>query len=196
MALLRVVPILLAMSASSVIAAEMANGIFLVAKHEMKDPRFKETVLLVTQPPQTGPFGVIINRPLNHPLSEVFPEQPKLKDRKAVLYFGGPVSSQGVMFLVRTSTPPERAVHVLKDVYFTGDREWIEALFKRPDPLRGLRAFAGYSGWGPGQLQNELQRGDWYVLPADANTIFDKDPARIWPDLIQRATARPTSSMR
>jgi putative transcriptional regulator len=199
-AAIRVATVLVMMSAPGVMAAEMmaadmANGIFLVAKHEMKDPRFREAVLLVTQPRLSGPFGVIINRPLKHPLSEVFPEQPGLKARKEVLYFGGPVSSQGIMFLVRTSTPPDRALHVLKDVYFTGDKEWIEALFRRPDPLRGLRAFAGYSGWGPGQLQNELRRGDWYVLPADANTIFEKDPARIWPDLIKRASARPTGAV-
>jgi putative transcriptional regulator len=58
--------------------------------------------------------------------------------------------------------------------------------------LKVLYTYAGYSGWGQGQLQNEMQRGDWYVLPADAETIFEKDVSRIWPDLVQRASARPT----
>jgi putative AlgH/UPF0301 family transcriptional regulator len=88
------------------------------------------------------------------------------------------------VFLVRTSKPPARAVHVLKDVYFTGDTEWIETLLQRHDPTRGMRVYAGYSGWGQGQLENEMQRGDWYVLPADAETIFEKDVSRIWPDLV------------
>lgn len=170
----------------------MANGIFLVAKHEMKDPRFRETVILVTQPPEGGPFGVIVNRPLTHLLSEVFPKQAALKGTKDVVFRGGPVAPENVLFLVRTSEPPARAVHVLKDVYFVGDADWIDALFKRPDPTRGVRVFAGYSGWGPGQLQNEMERGDWYVLPADTETIFEKDVARIWPDLVERASARPT----
>lgn len=175
------------------VGAEMvANGIFLIAKREMRDPRFQQTVVLVTQPPQGGPFGVIINRPLDHPLAEVFPDQAPMKGRKDVLYFGGPVGRDGLMFLVRTSKPPAHAVHVLKDVYFTGDVKWIETLLKRPAPTQGLRVFAGYSGWGPGQLQNEIQRGDWHVLPADATTIFEKDPARIWPELIKRATSHQT----
>jgi hypothetical protein len=87
-------------------------------------------------------------------------------------------------------------MRVLKDVYFTSDKDWIEALLKKPDPARGLRVYAGYSGWGLGQLQNEMKRGDWYVLPADADTIFDKDVSRIWPDLVQRASARPTALIR
>jgi putative transcriptional regulator len=173
-------------------AADLANGIFLVAKREMRDPRFQETVVLVTQPPQGGPFGVIVNRPLPRLLSEVFTQHPALKGRKDVLFRGGPVAPDSPIFLVRTSQPPTRSVHVLPDVYFVGDADWIDALLKRPDPTRGVRVFAGYSGWAVGQLQNEMQRGDWYVLPADAETIFEKDVARIWPDLVQRASARPT----
>jgi putative transcriptional regulator len=109
-----------------------------------------------------------------------------------MLFRGGPVKPDGLVFLVRTSKPSARAIHVLKDVYFTGDKDWIETLLQRSDPTRGLRVYAGYSGWGPGQLQNEMQRGDWYVLPADAETIFERDVSRIWPDLVRRASARPT----
>jgi putative transcriptional regulator len=173
-------------------AETAANGIFLIAKRDMRDPRFQQTVVLVTQPARGSPFGVIINRPLDHPLSEVFPEQATLKGKKDLLYFGGPVAREGLVFLVRSAAPPGRAVQVLNDVYFTGDVNSIEALLKRRDATRGLRVYAGYSGWGPGQLQNEIQRGDWHVLPADAETIFDKDPARIWPELIQRVTAHQT----
>jgi putative transcriptional regulator len=168
-------------------AETVANGIFLIAKREMKDPRFQQTVVLITQPPQGGPFGVIINRPLDHLLSEVFPDQSTLKGRKERLFYGGPVAREGLMFLVRSPKAPGRAVHVLKDVYFTGDVASIEAFLKRPDPARNLRVFSGYAGWGPGQLQNEIDRGDWHVLPADVETLFDKDPARVWPELILRA---------
>src|SRR5262245_24455230 len=181
----------LATAPAEAMAADVANGIFLIARHDMKDPRFKETVLLVTQPPEGGPFGVIVNRPLPRLLSEVFPNQPALKGRKDVLFVGGPVSPDRVLFLVRTAKPPERAVHVLKNVYFTMDGAWVDELLQRTSPARVLRVFAGYSGWAPGQLQNELQRGDWYVLPADADTIFEKEVSRIWSELVQRAMARP-----
>jgi putative transcriptional regulator len=174
-------------------AAEgVANAIFLVASSELKERNFRETVVLVTQPPRGGPWGVIINRPLVQRLSEVFTEYETLKDRKDVVHFGGPVQRDGLVFLVRTSKPPPRAVPVLKDVYFVSDLDWIDELFRRPEPTRGVRVYYGHSGWAPGQLQNELKRGGWHVVPADAETVFDKDPVRIWPELIERATTRPT----
>ena len=177
----------------SVAAADLvANGIFLVAKREMRDPRFQQAVVLITQPPQGGPFGVIINRPLDRPLSEVFPEQDALKGRKDVLYFGGPVARQVLMFLVRGSKPPERAIRVLRDVFITADVNWLNGILKGSYPARGLRVYSGYSGWAPEQLQNEIRRGDWHILPADAETIFDKDSARIWPELIRRVTSHQT----
>jgi putative transcriptional regulator len=174
-------------------AAEMpANAIFLVASTELKERAFRETVVLVTQPPRGGPWGVIINRPLVQRLSEVFTEYETLKHRKDVLHFGGPVQRDGLVFLVRTTEPPPRAVPVLKDVYFVSDLDWIDGLFRRPEPTRGVRVYYGHSGWAPGQLQNELERGGWHVVPADAETVFDKDPAEIWPELIKRATTRQT----
>ncbi len=167
-----------------------ASAIFLVAKRDLADPNFRETVVLVTHPPRGAPFGVIINRPLGERLSDVFPDQPSLKGRKDVLYFGGPVARQGLVFLVRSAKPPQGVIMVLRDVFFTSDVELIEKLFQRKDPLAGLRIFAGYSGWAPGQLQAEIARGGWHVVPADAESVFDKDPARLWPELIERATAR------
>jgi putative transcriptional regulator len=182
-------------AAADVSAAEVsANSIFLVATREMADPRFRQTVVLVTQPERGGPWGVIVNRPLDQPLSEVFPDHPALKGEKDVLHFGGPVESGGLVFLVRTPKPPPRSVPVLKNVYFTGDADWIDGFLKRTNPTQGLRVYAGYSGWATGQLQGEIARGGWHVLPADAATVFDKDSARIWPELIERASTKRTAS--
>lgn len=174
----------------------VASGIFLVATEELQDPNFRETVVLVTQPQGGGPFGVIINRPLNHRLSEIFPEIEALKNKQDVVYSGGPVARQGLVFLVRASKPPLRATHVLRDVYITADPGQIDELLKRSDPTRGLRVYAGHSGWAPGQLQDEITRGGWHILPADAETVFEKDPATIWPELSKRAALRQTRSAR
>lgn len=170
-----------------------ANAIFLVAKRELSDPNFRETVVLVTHPRQGGPWGVILNRPLDQRLSEIF-EHDTLKNRKDVLFFGGPVARQGLVFLVRSDKPPPRSTPVLRDVYFVSDPDWIDELLKRPEPTRGLRVFSGYSGWAPGQLQSEIARGGWHVVPADAETVFDKAPSRIWPELIERATTKHTNT--
>ena len=173
-------------------ADDMANAVFLIADPGLQDPNFRETVVLVTHPREGGPWGVIINRPLEHRLNEVFTEYETLKNRKDVLFFGGPVARDGLVFLVRSSKPPPRAVPVLRDIYFISDIDWIDGLLQRPEPTRGLRVYSGYSGWAPGQLQSEIARGGWHVLPADAETVFDKDPARIWPELIKRASVRQT----
>jgi putative transcriptional regulator len=193
--LLRVALLALALAMPIVAAAaeQEANAIFLVAGRDLKDPNFRETVVLVTQPHKGGPWGVIINRPLDHRLSEVFTDQESLKGRDDVLFFGGPVAREGLVFIVRSPSPPPRSVALLRDVYFTGDVEWIEAQFKRSEPTRGMRVYAGYAGWAPGQLQREMERGGWHVQPADAETVFEKDPARIWPELIEQATAKRAS---
>lgn len=173
-------------------ADSAANGVFLVAARDLRDPNFREAVVLVTHPGNGGPFGVIINRPLTRRLGEILPEYAALKDRRDVVYYGGPVAREGLVFLVHSDQPPPRAMQVLDDVYFSNDPEWIDGMLKRADPTRGLRVYSGYAGWTPGQLQNEIARGSWHVVPADANTIFAKDAAGIWPDLIKRATLRMT----
>lgn len=187
---LRFLLILVAFATPAGAAENDANAIFLVASSSLRDPNFRETVVLVTHPREGGPWGVIINRPLDHRLSEVFTEFEALKDRTDSLFFGGPVAREGLMFLVRLSQPPRRAVAVLRDVYFISDIETIEKLFRRREPTQGLRVYAGYSGWAPGQLQREIARGGWHVLPADAAMVFETDPARVWPELIKRATTK------
>ena len=193
---LEVFLILAALTVPAGAAEGDANAIFLVASPELSDPNFRETVVLVTHPREGAPWGVIINRPLEHPLSEVFTDIETLKERKDVLFLGGPVSRGGLVFLVRTREPPPRAVEVLHGVYFVGDVEWIEGMLRRPGPTRGVRVYAGYAGWAPGQLQVEIARGGWRVLPADAAMVFDTEPGRIWPELIRRATTKRTHFVR
>ena len=188
--------VILVLGARPTVAAENpASGIFLVAAATLEDPNFRETVVLVTHPRQGAPFGVIINRPLPATLNEAFPDHEGLKARKDPVFFGGPVARQGVVFLVRAAAPPPHAAHVLQDVHLTGDIAWVDARVKEGGLAAGLRVYAGYSGWSRGQLQNEIGRGDWYVVPADAETIFTKDPASIWPELVKRAAARHTRTL-
>jgi len=184
--------LLLAVPPAAFAAEDAANSIFLVARRGLPDPNFREAVVLVTKPQVGAPIGVIINRPLEQRLSEIFTEFETLKKRKDVLYFGGPVKPDGLVFLVRARERPAGGMSVLKDVYFTGDIGLIEKLLKRRNPTEGLRVFAGYSGWGPEQLQREIARGDWHILPASAETVFRTDPSKVWEELIKRAGVRKT----
>lgn len=191
--LFRATLLVIAMMAwGSVALAAAPSGVFLVASRMIRDPNFSRTVVLVTQMPNGAPVGVIINRPLKRRLSELFPEFEALKARRDVVYFGGPVARDGLVFAVRSREPPARGVHVLSDVYLTGDPAAVEKLLSAEHFTKSFRVYSGYSGWAPRQLKNEIERGDWYVLPADAETIFEKRANHIWPELITRATLRRT----
>ena len=169
----------------------IANGVFLVAQPSLTEPTFHRTVILITQPPRTGPLGVIINRRTETPLSEIFPKHQQLAAQQQPLHFGGPVQPQGVLFLVRTDTPPPRALRVLQDVYLMSDADWVNGALDDAKALSAVRAYAGYAGWAPGQLSNELAREGWYIVPADSATIFDKNPDEMWLELLKRAVLRP-----
>jgi putative transcriptional regulator len=173
-------------------AGAVANGIFLIARPGMKDPNFSKTVVLVTLPKDGAPLGVIINRPLKQRLADLFPDFKTLKGKTDPIYFGGPVELPLVSFLVRSQKAPGDALPVLHDVYFSTDHDLFKKLMNRPNPTANVRVFAGYSGWAPGQLQTEIKRGGWYTLPADANTIFNDDPAKIWDELVERASREKT----
>ena len=182
---------------SAALAAEqalpLANGVFLVAKPDLLDPNFRETVVLITQPQiGGGPIGVIVNRPMAVHLSQVVPEIGAVPERFEQIYSGGPVMPNGLIFLVRTQDRIERGWQVLADVYISGDLEVLRRAAGGQLRVEALRGYAGYAGWAPGQLQNEIQRGGWYVIKADAETIFAADASRIWPDLIEKLTTHHT----
>lgn len=169
-------------------AATQANGILLVAKPTMSDPNFSRTVVLVSQTEDYRTIGVILNRPTDAPLEIPGLPVQNYKDR---IYFGGPVSRQALVAVVRTETPPKaRAFHVLKNVWLTMHRENVSALLA--DTTARYRLYAGFSGWVERQLENELQRDGWYVLPADEATIFREDTSRMWDDLLLKASGPRT----
>lgn len=169
---------------------EPAGGVFLVAKPHLNDPNFRQSVVLVTQHAGGSPVGVIINRPTRLSLAEVFPDKEGLKGLPDSLFFGGPVSSRTLVFVFRSDSRPRDSLKVLDDVYISFKQELLAELLTRPSPTADLRVYAGYSGWGSGQLQHEMARGDWHMVRADPDTIFRSDPAKVWEEMVARASAR------
>ena len=102
--------------------ADVENGIFLVAKPDLLDPNFRETVVLITQVDATsGPMGVVINRPLAVRLQDAYPEPGIIPTQSSQIFGGGPVAQNRMLFLVRGSIAPERSLQIVDDVYMTGD---------------------------------------------------------------------------
>ena len=158
------------------------SAILIVAREELRDANFKDSVVLVMNNIGPGPAGLIVNRPTRITVSSLFPDVESLAKLEDKLYFGGPVQVEGVSFLFRAVARPEKAIQVLDGVYISTDEELLRKLLAREKPMEGLRIFIGYSGWGPGQLQNEIARGDWKLVPADASAIFENKSEHPWPE--------------
>jgi len=156
--------------------------ILLVARAELPDSNFKDSVVLVMNNIGPAPAGVIINRPTRIAVSRLFPDLERLAQLDDKLYFGGPVETALVSFLFRADTPPEDATQVIDGIYFSANGELLRKLLGRDKPMDGLRIFIGHSGWAPGQLEAEIARGDWALAPAETDTIFDRKSEHPWPE--------------
>lgn len=168
--------LLFLVAAASAQEAEPPNGILLIAKPALADPNFRETVVLVTQTQDAQTVGVILNRPT----------QAKHEKTGEALYFGGPVMRDVRVALFRSERAPEApAFHVLKGIYLTMHPRNIEPLLARPG--QRYRLYEGFSGWAPRQLEGEIARDSWYVLPASEALVFRKDTAGMWRELVAKA---------
>lgn len=182
---MRVLLVLLVLAAAWPVTAEDAQPVttlLLVARPELRDPNFRDSAVLVMNNVAPAPAGLILNRPTRIAVSRLFPDvqgPSKLDDK---LYFGGPVAIEAVSFLFRAATPPERATRVIEGVYFSTDRALLFKLLGREKPMEGLRIFIGFSGWAPGQLEAEIERGDWTLAPAASDAIFGGRDERPWPE--------------
>ena len=171
-------------SACPVLADEgkAPSAILIVARAELPDPNFKDSVVLVMNNVAPVPAGLIVNRPTRIPVSRLFPDIEALGSLDDKIYFGGPVEIESVSFLFRAEAPPEHATQVLDGVYLSTSAELLRKLLERDKPMEGLRVFAGYAGWAPGQLQAEIERGDWKLAPANARAVFEAKPEHPWPE--------------
>ncbi len=157
------------------------TAILLVARADLPDPSFADSVVLVMNNLGAGPVGLIINRPTSIPVSELFPDLKRLAALHDKIYFGGPVELRTVWFLFRAAKRPEHAVEACDGIYISADRELLLRLLGRDKPTDGLRIFIGHSGWTPEQLENEISRGDWTLKHAESAAIFSGQTEHPWP---------------
>jgi putative transcriptional regulator len=158
------------------------TAMVLVARAELPDPNFKDSIVLVMNNLGSGPAGVIINRPTKVTVSHLFPELEKLVHLQDKVYFGGPVEFGSVWFVFSADAPREKAIQAFDGVYVSTSRELLLELLNRDKPMAGLRIFVGHSGWAPGQLQAEIARGDWTLEAAQKDAIFNRKSEHPWPE--------------
>lgn len=169
--------------------AALKKGVLLVAHPSLMDPNFQHTVVLICEHGAEGTLGVVINRPTGLLLSEALPAVPVLKGTSYVLFAGGPVQPEGILMLFRIVDAPEQLRKVLERVYLGLNREVLERVITKPSPSETFRAYAGYAGWAPGQVEFEMAMGSWAVVPADPSSIFDKAPETLWTEMVEAIQA-------
>lgn len=163
-------------------------GVFLYAAPALQNPNFVETVVLLVRYEPAGAMGLIINQPSDDRADEAL---PAVKGLRGPVYRGGPVQKEALLALVRLSRPSGDALRILEDVFLTDQREDIVRA-ARQGPER-VRIYFGYSGWAPGQLENEVRLGAWVVARGEVPLVFSDRPRTVWPRvyrLLERREAR------
>lgn len=164
---------------------EPGPGMLLVASPELTDPNFADAVVLLLDT-EDGALGVLVNRPSTVPVDAVLSDWHHQVSDPGVLFQGGPVSPEGaiaVAQLRRDATEPIGYRSVTEDLGLIDLDTPVELV---SGSLAAMRVFAGYAGWSAGQLQGEIERGDWYVVPGDPTDAFREDSSGLWRDVLRR----------
>lgn len=165
-----------------------SEPVFLVARHEIQDPFFNQSVVMMLPATNNALIvGLIINKPTRVTLGKLFPDSPELQSRTEPAYFGGPVDIQVPSVVFHSPTAPEQALRLYGDVYLTFDAELIAKAFQASQSVPIPRLFLGRAQWSPRQLHNEIQVGAWYRVHAAGNLIFSPNPKQLWRTLHDRA---------
>lgn len=174
------------------------EGYFLISEVELLDPNFYRSVVLLVKHDEEGAFGLVVNRRSNVTLEEVLEGFEEGPAKDLPIHVGGPVQ-QEYLFALHSGFPDqlqsEHASAPAEGVVFEPVTESVVDYLKNdwaalPDGQRPkIHLFAGYSGWGAGQLENELKSGAWVVLPASSDIVFYPDPSEGWRQALSRKGA-------
>ena len=171
--------LLIALGSSGALSQSPNSGMLLVATPQLSDPRFAETVILILNHSREGALGVIVNRPTWVEPEELFPDMGFFRRYRGPVYFGGPVARTSALFLIRDESLGN-AEQIVDGVYVTANPDEVSENLRAGVDDRVLRVYAGYAGWGPGQLDGEISTGDWQLAPASADRIFTREPTQLW----------------
>jgi putative transcriptional regulator len=161
---------------------ESLRGQLLISSGGLYDPNFRHTVTMIGQHNADGALGVILSRPLDVTVEQVFPPVSALVPSGEPLFQGGPVKTNSAVLLVEVSDPGLLDLPVFGSVGFLIGEVSKDIL---PSILRA-RVFAGYAGWGPGQLEEEMAANSWILEPARVEDVFNDAPELLWSRVLQR----------
>jgi putative transcriptional regulator len=161
---------------------ESLRGHLLIAGPRLLDPNFWRTVVLVGEHTEEGAPGVVLNRSSETSVDEALPELALLAEEMGTVHVGGPVQPSAVVVLADFAEADDAESLVVESVGFLPAEIEPDTLGE----LRRARVYVGYAGWGPGQLDVELEEGSWIVEPAQPDDVFTDDPEGLWSDVLRR----------
>lgn len=166
---------------------ESLRGQLLIASPVLQDPNFCRSVVLIGEHTEDGALGVVLNRPSETPVAEAVPDLADLVPDGEGVHVGGPVQPSAVLVLAQFDDPEDADQLVLDDIGFLSVEDRTERV---ATALQRARVYAGYAGWGPGQLESELAREDWIVEEASGDDVFVDEPDVQWSRTLDRKGGR------
>ena len=183
---------LLATAASAAQAVDLSKPMILVAKPELADPVYGSTILVVTPVGGDQHAGFIVNRATNVTVGQLFPEDGPSQKIADPVYVGGPLSPQVLFALVeRKQSPGDRSFEVMPGLYAAADEATVDRIIRTESDH--ARFVAGLVMWRRGELQAEIERGVWYVLPPDADLAVHRPSQGLWEELVRVSQLRANS---
>ena len=161
-----------------------AAGMLLLAEPFLGDPFFSRSVVLLIEHNEEGSFGLIINKEVPVKPAEAI---SSLGNYEGKVFVGGPVQPRSIFYLHTLGQRLEGSLPVIDHLYWGGDAMQLNQMIMKGEVKPGeVRFFLGYSGWSPGQLQDELKRDSWLVTKASADFLLNTPPRHLWKALLQR----------
>ena len=163
-------------------------GQLLVATPALLDPNFARSVVLLLDVDADGALGVVLNRPSPVPVAEVLPDWGPVASPPGSLFAGGPVSTDAALAVATLgiTEPDEEPVGFRRLFGGTGIVDLDAPVELLAPALAGLRVFAGYAGWGAGQLEDEMESGSWYVVESTPEDVLAADADGLWARVLRR----------
>jgi putative transcriptional regulator len=162
---------------------ETLAGQLLLASPALHDPNFERTVVLIALHGADGAMGVVLNRPSESSVAEAAPQLEEALGEDDPIYLGGPVQPSSIVLLAEFLDPQQAGMLALGRIGLPAPDADLEELANATDRVR---AFAGFAGWGEGQLEEELERGDWIAQPALPDDVFTDVPEELWQGALTR----------
>jgi putative transcriptional regulator len=159
------------------------KGKILISEPFLNDPHFKRTIILLSEHNEEGSIGFVLNKPTEYKLNQVIDDFPEFD---TLVYYGGPVQLNTLQFIYKGENIIEGSMEIMPGLYWGGSFDLLRTLIesKAVNP-EDFRFFLGYSGWGDGQINDELELKSWIVSDTTIENVFSDEPDKLWRETLK-----------